>query len=129
MPDAAAEPVAEAVEPVVQDAAVVIDPEPLPDLTGARSLFHAIHIASYRGEETARSGWQTLSAMFPEALDGLEPRVEGVDIPDQGFFLRLKAGPFNSAREADAACDPFRAAGVWCVPVDFTGETLAVTGE
>lgn len=97
---------------------------PLPELEGGRSLFHAIHIASYRGEATARAGWQTLAAMFPEALTGLEPRIEGVDIPGQGVFLRLKAGPFNSPGEAEAACGPFRSAGVWCAATDFTGTRL-----
>lgn len=96
----------------------------VPELEGGRSLFHAIHIASYRGEATARAGWQTLAAMFPEALTGLEPRIEGVDIPGQGVFLRLKAGPFNSSGEAEAACAPFRSAGVWCAATDFTGAEL-----
>lgn len=115
--------------PTIQELPANPEADAIPDMTGARSLFHAIHIASYRREATAQSGWQTLSAMFPEALDGLEPRVEGVDIPGQGYFLRLKAGPFNSAGAAEAACAPFRAAGVWCAPVDFTGETLRREGE
>jgi len=94
------------------------------DMSAARSLFHAIHIASYRDVETALSGWETLRAMFPDVLAETRPRVEAVDIPGQGHFLRLKAGPFLSAGDASRSCEAFRAASVWCAVTDYTGDDL-----
>ena len=118
--------------PPEQAVAVQAEPEEVVlnvEMDGARSLFHAIHIASYRNEATARAGWQTLAAMFPDVLGGAEPRLEAVDIPEQGRYLRLKAGPFNSHSEAQAACAPFRSANAWCAPVDFTGEALDLQAQ
>jgi len=102
---------------------------PVVDMSAARSLFHAIHIASYRDLETALSGWETLSAMFPDVLEGTRPRVEAVDVPEQGHFLRLKAGPFLSAGDASRSCEAFRAANVWCAVTDYTGDDLIARAD
>ena len=115
--------------PIAEPAVVPADdteltmPEAVSD---ARSLYHAIHIASYRDRETAREGWRTLRAMFPDVLGHLTARIEPVDIDGQGHFLRLKAGPFLSSQAAGDACAPFRAASVWCATVDFTGDALEI---
>jgi hypothetical protein len=97
-------------------------PPPPPDLADARSVFHAVHLASYRGPETAAAGWRTLHAMFPDVLDGLSARLESVEIEGRGEFLRLKAGPFDTRNEARAACNAIEAAGAYCALSDFTGE-------
>ena len=95
---------------------------PPEDLAGARSLLHAIHLASYRGEETAARGWRELSAEHPE-LAALEPRLERVDIPGRGEFLRLKAGPFTTWGGANEVCDYLRGENWSCAVMDFTGDS------
>ena len=97
---------------------------PPADMLEATSLQHAIHLASYRGEDTARRGWAELQGEYP-SLAGLEARLEGVDIPGQGHYLRLKAGPFDTPDAALSACGEIRARGAFCQPVDFTGRRMA----
>lgn len=103
------------------------DAQPMPppaEMFGARSLFHGIHLASYRGEDTASRGWHELQARFVD-LTGLEARIERTEIAGRGEYLRLKAGPFDTAEAARAACGAIEAAGEYCRPVDFTGRRMA----
>jgi hypothetical protein len=101
------------------------EPDPVaPDPEGGLSLFHAIHLASYRIEENAVSGWQSLQALLPDLLATRSARVEEADLGSRGMFLRLKAGPFDTDAEARAACREVEAAGGWCAVTDFTGRTL-----
>lgn len=101
------------------------EPDPVaPDPEGGVSLFHAIHLASYRSEEHAISGWASLQALFPGLLESRTPRFEEADLGSRGVFLRLKAGPFDTAAEARSACLQIEAAGGWCAVTDFTGRAL-----
>jgi hypothetical protein len=97
---------------------------PAPDLDGSRSLLHAVHIASYRTPEQVREGWDVLSARHV-VLSRLEPRMDAADLGEQGEYLRLKAGPFDDAAAARAACAEIEAAGDWCQATGFDGEPLA----
>ena len=99
-------------------------PPPAPDMSAAPSLLHAVHLASYRREATARAGWDTLLALHPDRLTGLEARLEPVDLGERGLYLRLKAGPFDSAAEARGVCAAIAASGAYCQPDDFTGSAL-----
>ena len=101
------------------------EPDPVaPDPVGGTSLFHAIHLASYRVEENAVDGWQSLQALFPELLASRSARLEEADLGPRGMFLRLKAGPFDNAAAARAACQQIEVAGGWCAVTDFTGRAL-----
>ncbi|WP_022702062.1 SPOR domain-containing protein [Oceanicaulis alexandrii] len=93
-----------------------------PDLEDAQSLLYAAHLASYRLLSNAEIGWRQLGVQLP-SLSDTEPRVERVQL-DQGEFLRLKAGPFDSRSEAQALCAQAEAAGLWCQATHFTGEAL-----
>lgn len=93
------------------------------EMSGARSLMHAVHLASYRREDMARRGWTELRAAHSMLAD-LDARLELAHIPDQGDFLRLKAGPLDSADGARALCRELEAAGRYCRAVDFTGRPL-----
>ncbi|WP_375549255.1 SPOR domain-containing protein [Oceanicaulis alexandrii] len=95
---------------------------PAPDLEGAQSLMYGAHLASYRLLSNAQIGWRQLGVQLP-ALSAAEPRIERVQL-DQGEFLRLKAGPFDSRAEALALCAQAEAAGLWCQATHFTGEAL-----
>ncbi|WP_158272156.1 SPOR domain-containing protein [Marinicauda salina] len=103
-------------------------PPPAPDLEGSASLLYAIHLASYRGVETLEAGWSQLRAAHPELAE-LRPRMARVDLGERGVFLRLKAGPFDTAEAAQAACRRIGASEDWCATADFTGEPLADSGE
>jgi hypothetical protein len=98
-------------------------PGAAPDLTGARSVMSAVHLASYREPVHAVRGWAELEARHG-ALAGLEARVSQVDLGDRGVFLRLKAGPFDTPAAARQVCDGIKTSGAWCVVTDFTGEAL-----
>ncbi|WP_421791958.1 SPOR domain-containing protein [Hyphobacterium sp.] len=101
------------------------EPEPLAaDPEGGQSLMHAIHLASYRNEQNARSGWQSLQALFPDLMLDRQARLEEADLGSRGVFLRLKAGPFLTGAEAEAACAQVVAAGGWCDVTDFTGRPM-----
>ena len=101
------------------------EPDPVaPDPEGGQSLFHAIHLASYRAEENAVSGWQSLQVLFPDLLASRTARLEAADLGSRGQYLRLKAGPFDTEADARAACREVEAAGGWCAVTDFTGQTL-----
>lgn len=96
--------------------------QPAPDLQSAQSLLYAAHLASYRLMSNAQIGWQQLSVQLP-ALTDTEPRTELVHL-EQGDFLRLKAGPFDTRAEAQSLCVQAQAAGLWCQTTHFTGEAL-----
>ena len=95
-----------------------------PDLTGARSLLSAVHLASYRNPQNAEAGWRELQAGAPGALAGLEARLAEADLGERGVFLRLKAGPLDSPAAAATLCAQLEAAGHWCSPVDYGGRRL-----
>jgi hypothetical protein len=97
---------------------------PAPDLSGARSVMSAVHLASYRQLEHAAAGWLELRAQHASLLATLEPRLAEADLGERGVFLRLKAGPLDSPEAARALCAQVEAAGQWCAPSDFNGRAL-----
>jgi len=98
---------------------------PPADMIDAPSLHHAVHLASYRRVETARRGWTELQALHPDILGSLNARLSEAEIAGQGQFLRLKAGPFDTAGEARAICQRLQASGAYCAVVDFSGRRMA----
>ncbi|MDF1768645.1 SPOR domain-containing protein [Maricaulis sp.] len=100
-------------------------PPPPADMVDAPSLQHAVHLASYRRVETAQRGWTELRAAHPEILGSLDARLSEADIAGQGQYLRLKAGPFDTAGEARAVCQQLQASGAYCAAVDFSGRRMA----
>ena len=96
---------------------------PAPDLDGARSLMHAVHLTSYRRLEHAQVGWQQLLIQLP-ALAGTQARLETIEL-EQGQFMRLKAGPLDSHEAAVSLCAQAEAVGLWCQPTHFTGSDLS----
>jgi hypothetical protein len=109
--------------PVASRPAPALSPAP-EDMLDAPSLWHGIHLASYRIPANAVSGWEVLQREFPTVLGARQARVETVSVPDRGDFLRLKAGPYDSLAAARAACAEISRAGEYCMPVDFSGQSL-----
>jgi hypothetical protein len=110
--------------PSMEMAEAVSGPAPAPDLSGARSVMSAVHLASYRQLEHAAAGWLELRAQHGSVLANLEPRLAEADLGERGVFLRLKAGPLDSPEAARALCAEVEAAGQWCAPSDFNGRAL-----
>ncbi|MFA7430462.1 MAG: SPOR domain-containing protein [Rhodospirillaceae bacterium] len=77
----------------------------------------AVHLASFRSEERARIGWTELQARHP-SLKGMEMRVSQIDLPGQGTFYRLLAGPVADRAAADALCSTLKPQ--YCKPA-FSG--------
>jgi len=95
----------------------------------APSLWHGIHLASYRTMAHSLAGWDELRTRFPELLSDREARIEAVTLPERGDFLRLQAGPYDTLAAARAACAAIERAGEYCLPVDFSGRPLADAGS
>lgn len=91
-----------------------------------RSVLFALHLASYRTEASAAAGWRIIAGEVPDALEGLHPRIETVDLgPERGVYLRLKAGPVDSGADAAALCAALIESGHYCKTADFEGRELA----
>ena len=96
---------------------------PEPDLAGSTGLLHGVHVASYRTADQAREGWALLSARH-ETLAALTARVDETDLGERGVYLRLKAGPFDSAEAARSACGEIETSGDWCQVAAYDGVPL-----
>lgn len=90
------------------------------------SVLFGVHLASYRHEEEAREGWRKLQRENPDELGLLEPRIEKVDIPEKGEFLRLVGGGFSSEEKAQALCVKLKQNGMFCSVVGFEGKRLSL---
>lgn len=106
-----------------EPAIMAVQRGPAPDLSGARSVMSAVHIASYREHRHAVSGWTELAGRH-DVLAGRQARLARADLGERGVYLRLKAGPFDTPSLAVSACEAIRASGDWCAVTDFSGEAL-----
>jgi len=88
------------------------------------SVLYGVHLASYKTMEKARSGWGELQRNFPNELGLLEPRVEKIDIPERGVFLRLIGGGFSSELKATSLCKQLKNKGRYCAVAGFGGKRL-----
>lgn len=90
------------------------------------SVLFGVHLASYRQEMEAREGWRKLQRDNPDQLGLLEPRIDKVELPEKGVFLRLIGGGFSSNDRAQALCEQLKDKGLFCSVVSFGGEKLAM---
>jgi len=100
-------------------------PPPPTDMAEATSLRHGIHLASYRLLENAQSGWAELQVRHGTVLGDMHARLETTHLDGRGTYLRLKAGPYDNARDAAEACRVIQESDEYCMPVDFSGQPLA----
>ncbi|MFC4724127.1 SPOR domain-containing protein [Glycocaulis abyssi] len=99
---------------------------PAPDAgegQGLLSLLHGIHLASYREERHVAEGWRAMQGQHA-SLSGLQARYVPADLGERGIYLRLLAGPFDSAAEAASACRVIQAAQSWCAVTAFDGTPI-----
>jgi hypothetical protein len=106
---------------MADDASLALVPRP-EDVSGL-SLMHGIHLASYREERHVGEGWRALQGQHA-ILAGLQARAIPADLGERGVYLRLLAGPFDSAGEALTACRAIQATQNWCAVTAFDGEPV-----
>ena len=80
--------------------------------TRTPSVLFGVHLASYRQEDEAREGWSKLQRENPDELGLLEPRLETVEVPERGSFLRLIGGGLSSREKAEALCSNLKIKGL-----------------
>ncbi len=88
------------------------------------SVFHGVHLGSYRTRDSAADGWRELRDSFPVELDALRARLARYDDPERGAFERLIAGPFHTKEEARQLCRTLTDSGGYCAVMPFDGVTL-----
>ncbi|MEM8773074.1 MAG: SPOR domain-containing protein [Pseudomonadota bacterium] len=92
----------------------------------ASSLF-GVHLASYRKPAEAREGWRKLQRENPDELGLLEPRLDAIELPERGLFLRLIGGGLSSQDKALELCANLKAKGLFCSVSEFEGERLSLS--
>lgn len=97
------------------------EPEPAPLLT---SVFHGVHLGSYRSRATAADGWRSLRETYPVELDALSAKLARFDDPARGAFERLIAGPFHTKEEARQLCRTLEEDGGYCAVMPYDGAPL-----
>ncbi len=80
----------------------------------------AEHLASYGSRAAARSGWDALSKMYPQALAAAEPILTDAEAGANGPAVQLLAGPFDT-ESARSVCRDILTRGGWCRQVPLPG--------
>ena len=119
----AAAPPTRSVLPEAQRPAPAPAPAAAPARAPSADGAYALHLASYRQAAQAEAGWLVLTRDHPSVLRGLAPSRAAVDLPEQGRFHRLLAGPL-AAGEAAASCAAMEAEGGYCAVVPWGGTRL-----
>lgn len=109
-------------EPFADEPAIALVPRPEADTV--LSLMHGIHLASYRDARHVSEGWYALQGLHA-SLAGLQARYVTADLGPRGVYLRLLAGPFDTAEEASEACRSLQAAQNWCAVTAFDGTAVS----
>lgn len=82
----------------------------------------SVHLASFRGQDSARQGWRELQGAYSDLLGGLDYRISAVELSGgRGTFYRVKAGPFTDTSSAEEICNLMKSRNAYCVLSDFTG--------
>ncbi len=98
--------------------------------SGAKNSQHhstgmfGIHLASYRQPANAPKGWAVLLKSHQEVLSHVSPKLKEVSIPGKGEYLRLIAGPYHSADEAQKACVKVKSQGTYCTVMAYEGQAI-----
>lgn len=89
---------------------------------------YTVQIASYRSEQEASAGWQTLAAKQAELLAKLPHAVAKADLgAEKGVFYRLQAGSFSDRNAAKALCSDLETHSIDCMVVEASPPAAAPT--
>jgi len=96
---------------------------------GAAKVY-TVQIASYRSEQEASAGWQTLTAEQAGLLGNLPHAVAKADLgAEKGVFYRLQAGSFSDRNEAKALCSDLKNHSIDCMVVEAAPATAATSSQ
>ncbi|MEQ9111226.1 MAG: SPOR domain-containing protein [Rhodospirillaceae bacterium] len=113
IPDMTGEPLSMTADPAVDRAPAVSAPM----LSGL-----GLHLASYRTQQAAEAGWQTISGKYKGQLSGLDPKITQVNLGQgKGTFYRLLAGPVQDQQRAKSICDQLKRSNQYCDPFNLDG--------
>lgn len=81
-----------------------------------------LHLASYRSQQAAETGWKSISKKYPNQLGGLNSVIRRVNLgADKGTFYRLMAGPVPDAARANSICQQLKRSNQYCDPLSLDG--------
>lgn len=109
---AAAEPVADAAEPL--EPAAPVAAAPVADTGGGAGGF-VVQIASAKSEGDAQASLRGLQRRFADVIGGQPANIKRVEIPGKGTFFRVRLGPMSSRDDAINLCTQLKSAGGDCV--------------
>jgi len=84
---------------------------------GGSDVEFALQLGSFKSEELAKSGWQSVLKVAGDLLGGLSHVVEPVVLPERGRVYRLFAEAMPDREGALGLCRTLRDKGVGCIVV------------
>jgi SPOR domain len=110
-------------KPAPTASSVSIAPTPIGPPRASTEGKFAIHLATYQRKAAVAEGWAEYRRQYHGVLDALQPWVSEIDLHDgRGTLYRLKAGPYDSAAVAQAACTKIEAyPASYCKVTDLSG--------
>jgi Flp pilus assembly protein TadD len=89
---------------------------------------YTVQIASYRSEQEASAGWQTLTTEQADLLAKLPHAVAKADLgAEKGVFYRLQVGSFSDRNAAKALCSDLKNHSIDCMVVEASPAAAAPT--
>lgn len=81
-----------------------------------------LHLASYRSQQAAESGWRTISGKYASQLGDLNSTIRRVNLgAGKGTFYRLLAGPLADRGQANTICQQLKRSNQYCDPLSLGG--------
>ncbi len=120
-PEAGAETVTEPVAPATAATAVKEAAAEAGAVTLDEYPPYWVQLSSYRSPERARTGWDTLSAQFPDLLGGYVGYLKTYQSEEKGEFFRLMVQASETRSAANLVCTTFRAGGLDCLAIRTGG--------
>lgn len=87
-------------------------------------VIYLLHVASYLEASQVKPGWREIFEQHNAALAGLKPYVTAYQDTRRHDWLRVSAGPFATAEEAQKRCNTYKAnSGNWCDVLSSTKQS------
>lgn len=99
----------------------ILAPADAGSVPAAPAADFVVQLASVKTRAGAEQEWGKLKQRFPTLLSGMVPALDEVDLADYGTVVRVRAGAFNSQREAADLCARLAAKNQACLVVKTAG--------
>ncbi len=83
---------------------------------------YVTHLASFRSDEAAETGWRMLQERHPEQLGHRKLITREITLSDKGTFVRVLTGPFESRAPAEALCKSLSGGEQYCAVMELRPE-------